>query len=617
MDSSVLIFEGINMSLFRKVAVPILVLILLSCSAVYGQDYKVEFLVRMERPWNHYLDVEMRLVDKYKKDYIDLVLPVWIPGSYMVREYSQYMQEEQAFDSSNNPLRFEKISKNKWRIYLKKSRTLIFKYRIFAFVKSIRHCYFDESRAIINGVHLFVHPEVFLNDPVKVKFIPYKGFDQITTGMKHDKNDKFTVYAENFDQLYDCPVEIGTQDILKFEVNEVPHFISVSGSREYDAESMIKHTKRIVGETVKIFGKIPYEKYVFFMGIGIPGGGLEHSNSTYLALGSGKYATESQVKSLLGLITHEYFHTWNVKRIRPFALGPFDYSNENYTRLLWVAEGFTTYFSGKIQMRAGYSSDLTYINGVAASIAAYERSPGKYVQSVEEASFDAWIKYYRRHENSGNTTISYYSQGALLATLLDIIIVNETEGEKCLDDLMIYLFEEYYKKKKRGFKPEEFQKACEKIAGSSLDDFFENHIRGKKDIIFNMYLNYAGLELEIVKQNLIPMAYLGVGTRLNNGVLVVYTVPANSPAYDQGISVNDEIIAVNNVRVTSPGSLSSNIQKYKPGDTVKLTISRDSKLKNLDITLAELDDRNFKINKINAASKLQKKVYKKWLGKDF
>ncbi len=599
-------------------AVVFIILILSLLSPAAAQDFKVEFKVSMEKPWNHYYDVEMKLLDKAKDKTIDLIMPVWIPGSYMVREYPQFLQEEKAFDINNEPLKFEKTAKNRWKIYLNKTKSLVFKYRIFAFEKTIRHCYLTDTRAVINGPHMFIHPEKYLKSPVKIKIIPFEKFKEISTGMTHSKEDKFTLYAKNFDQIYDSPIEVGNQQILQFDVRGVPHYISLSGNKEkIDTESLIKHTKNIVEEAVNVIGEIPYKKYVFFMAMGIPGGGLEHSNSTFLGLRSWGYDTESSVKSLLGLISHEFFHVWNVKRIRPYALGPFDYSRENYTKQLWIAEGLTVYFDQKIRLRAGYTSIENYISNLANSIHRYDTNPGRHIQSLEEASFDAWIKSYHRHQNSGNTTISYYGHGALAGTVLDLIIIDATNGEKDLDDLMKYLYEEYYKKQKRGFKPEEFKAACEKLSGRNLDEIFTKYISGRETIDFEKYLKLAGMKLDIGKSTRAGYPLLGISIRENNGRLITRFVTHDSPAYNQGLSIGDEIIALNGIRVTSSRFFYDLLNKNKPGMEISLLIARDEMIKTLNITLAGEDDREFKISKAYDAEPKQKIVYKKWTGMDF
>lgn len=606
------------MNLFKKFNLLLIVsfIVLYSSTIAFSQEFKTEFEISMENPWNHYYTVEMTINDLPRGDYVDLIQPVWTPGSYKLREFSQFVQEEKALDENGNEIKFEKIAKNKWRIHRKGLKNVKFQYKVFAFEKSIRHCYLDDSRAVINGAHMYLYPEPFKDQPSKVKINPYKDFKQIATGLRQDPNDKFTLYADNFDVLYDSPIEIGNQDLLEFTVGKAKYILSISGNKDHDGDLLLKHTKRIVEETVKIIGDVPYDKYVFFMAKGIPGGGIEHSNSTFLGLQSWGYSTERQVEGLTGLIAHEFFHTWNVKRIRPFPLGPFDYSKENYSKSLWVAEGFTSYYANLIKLRAGYFTADSYIKQLAGGIGSYFNTEGRKIQSAEEASFDSWIKSYLRHQNSGNTTISYYSLGSLIGTMLDILIVDGSDSKNNLDDMMRYVYNEYHIKKGRGFKPEEFQKAAEKIGDRDLNDFFDKSVRGREAMDFAGILNLAGLEFS-VQEDYTNEPDLGASIRVIGGKMMITFIPTDSPAYLQGLSINDEIIGINGIRVTSMNSITRLMSGYRSGDEIEITFSRNEKIRSLNLKLGIKNRTKYSITKIQNPTQKQRQVFEKWLSSKF
>ncbi len=262
-----------------------------------------------------------------------------------------------------------------------------------------------------------------------------------------------------------------------------------------DSRQLIRHTRRIVEAAIGVIGEIPYDRYVFMMAQGVDGGGLEHSNSTFLGFPGGYLDSENTIRQLLGLVGHEFFHAWNVKRIRPIELGPFDYSRENYTRSLWVAEGLTVYYDKQIRRRAGYLSPEGFLSELNGELFQYLFQPGHLRQSPEEASFDAWIKSYHTHEETYNTTFSYYASGNLIGAMLDLDIIAATDGEKTLDDVMRLLWTEYYRRQDRGFTPAEFQSACEMVAGRDYDAFFDRYVRGRTELDPAPFLDHAGLRL--------------------------------------------------------------------------------------------------------------------------
>ena len=320
-------------------------------------------------------------------------------------------------------------------------------------------------------------------------------------------------------------------------------------------------------------------------------------------------------RGFLSLVAHEFFHVWNVKRIRPDALGPFDYINENYTKNLWVAEGLTSYYARLVLRRAGFISEQSFLRENARAIQALQKTPGRFVQSAEESSFDTWIKYYRQDENSINSQVSYYDKGAILGLLLDLEIRKRTTGAKSLDDVMRYLYLEFYKKN-RNYTPQDFQKACELVAGASLEQFFASYIRGREELDYNSAFAAAGLRLDTAgaSEATEPEArvYLGADLAQQQDRLMVTRVYAGSPAYEQGLNAGDQIVALNNMRPTKD-FFDARLAEKKPGDLITLTIFRFDDLSTLLIKLGQRSDGTYRIVPLPNPTNQQRQIYKSWL----
>ncbi|HEY3581603.1 MAG TPA: PDZ domain-containing protein, partial [Pyrinomonadaceae bacterium] len=381
-------------------------------------------------------------------------------------------------------------------------------------------------------------------------------------------------------------------------------------------------------------GEIPYRDYTFILHLrSNAGGGLEHLNSTALGyprfgfrIRTGERATsaapnasetpERDYRGFLSLVAHEFFHLWNVKRIRPDALGPFDYTQENYTKNLWVAEGITDYYADVALRRSGLISEDDFLDAAARAFQGLQNTPGRLVQSAEEASFDAWIKYYRQDENSINSQVSYYDKGAILGLLLDLEIRKRSNGRKSLDDVMRYLYTEFYKKD-RNYTPADFQKTAELMAGSSLEEFFARYVRGKDELDYNAALAAAGLTLDrgvtMVNGKPVERAVLGAELEQNQDRLMVKNVRAGAPAYEQGLNAGDQIVAMDNMRVTRD-SLIARLAQKKPGDLINLTIFRFDDLSTLLIKLGARTEGAYSIKPLPTQTEQQKQIYRAWLG---
>ena len=593
-------------SFFR---IPFLVLFLLLAIASQAAP-KLSYTLSMPEPQTHYFEVEMHLQD-FKDKYLDLKMPVWAPGSYLIREFPKNVESFTAVAGNKN-LKATKISKNTWRVYADKNRDVKIRYKVYAFELTVRTSFVDEMHAYLNGTSVFMYPDKYKNLPSEITVEPYGNWNQISCSLPTVGGNKWKLKADNYDILADSPMEIGTHRILNFEASGVPHEVAMFGDSNYDDAKIVADMKRVVEECTKVFGEHPVKgKYVFIIhNVLNGGGGLEHLNSTTLQVARWGYQPENTYNGFLSLVAHEYFHLWNVKRLRPQPLGPFNYDAENYTNLLWVSEGLTSYYDDLLVRRAGFYTPERYLDIITSSINNVENTPGVKVQSLAESSFDAWIKGYRPNENSRNAEISYYSKGALIGLLLDLEIMHQTKGAKTLDNVMQNMYQKYYKKLDRGFTDAEMQEELEKVAGIKLDDFFHDYIFGTVTPDYAKYFAYAGLKFTNLNANN-QDAVLGATTANQGGKIVVTNVVRDGSAWKGGLNVNDEIVALNGYRITD--DLNKSVTGRQVGEKINLIVNRDGRLLSVDLNLEKNPNARFKIEKMPDQTAEQQKVYQKWL----
>ncbi len=569
----------------------------------------IHFEISFTEPQAHYADVRME-ISGINQPETELIMPVWTPGSYLIREFSKNLEAFKVI-SAGKPVSYKKLRKNSWLIQTQNLGTITVTYRIYAFEVSVRTCFVDASHAFLSPTGLFLYPEGMLDLPATVKIIPAGHWKKISTGLEHFNQDPYCFYAPNFDTLYDSPIEIGNQQTFLFTAAGVLHEVAMYGGGMYQEEKLIPDFTRIVEEETSIFGENPNKRFVFIIhNFNQGGGGLEHCNSTVLAVPRAAYAAEKTYQDFLGLVSHEYFHLWNVKRLRPKALGPFDYQQENYTTSLWLAEGFTSYYDNLILRRAGLISVENYLKLLAADINLVENVPGRKIQTVTEASFDTWIKFYRPNENSPNATVSYYVKGSLIALFLDLLIIHQTQSKYTLDEVMKRMYNQFYKSENRGYTEEDFRKSLEQVAGCSLNHIYEHYINGLEDLDYNHYLGYAGLRLYVCTPETKPLPTTGFTAALNAGKLIVNYVERDAAAWHAGISVNDELLAINGNRIAE---LEKSLQFQLPGDTVEITLVRDGRLLEIPLTLENQHKIKYKIEEVTEPADWQIRVRNKWL----
>lgn len=569
---------------------------------------EISYTVSMPQPWTHLLEVEMRVFSRFMPKRLELKLPVWTPGSYLIREYARHVQDFSPSGYVGSILPWRKISKNTWEVEPLENSEVVVRYKVYANELTVRTNELNDEHAFWNNAATLMYVRDNLNVPSTVTVKPYGNW-KVATGLPAADTEN-TFRAENYDILYDSPFEVSDFKEIKFDVAGKPHRIVFSGEGNYDMPRCAKDFAKIIDEAYKIFGELPYNDYTFIVNLR-GGGGLEHLNSTALQFNRFGFKPDARYKAFLGLVAHEYFHAFNVKRIRPDALGPFDYENENYTKLLWVAEGGTEYYSNVLLRRAGLMTDREYLSGKADTIRQLQERPGRFETSLEDASFDAWIKYYRPDENAVNNQISYYDKGDVISMMLDVTIRTSSNGTKSLDDVMRALYNDFFKKGKN-YTPDDVKRLAETAAGKPLDSFFENYVSGTSDVDWSGIVAGIGLQLKAAGGG---KAYFGADLTEQNGQLTIRSVPAGTPAYEQGLNSGDQIVAVDGYRANMT-FLQSYIAERKPSDKVRFTIFRFDKLREVEFTLGADPRKTYSFTPVAEPTDVQKRLYAEYLGAD-
>jgi predicted metalloprotease with PDZ domain len=576
---------------------------------VFGQN--IRYSLRMSRPQSHYFEVDMEVNDLNMTSF-DVKMPVWAPGSYLVREFAKNVNLVKAFDQDGKELKVVKKEKNKWTVENGAAKNVHVKYEVYAFELSVRTSFLDITHGYVSGTGVFMYIEELRNLKGKLDVYPYKGFKVVSTGMPKRAgsvpSDNVVEFDfENYDQLVDCPIEIGNQEVFEFYAAGVTHTVAMYGVGNFNVAMLKKDMAKIVEAATDVFKVNPNKNYTFIIHNVIDGqGGLEHMNSTTLSVNRWTY-DQAHYLDFLSLVAHEYFHLWNVKRIRPVELGPFNYDKENYTTLLWVMEGFTTYYDELLLLRAGYYTPEVYMPKLLSSLNYVEGSVGTRIQPVAHSSFDAWIKAYRPNENSSNTGMTYYSRGALMAACFDAMIIDKYDGTKGLDDFMQVLYAKFYIGLNRGFSEIEFQEELESFLSQDLDQFFSDYIYGTKIPDYNAIFSKIGVAVQYTGRE---EPSLGASIVAEGAKMVVKSVRAGSAAEEGGLSVNDEIVGCNGFRMNA-GTLSKLTASITNGELVNLLVSRDEILLELKVRITNYEKAQYRFIPIESHKTERLKMF--WL----
>ncbi len=573
---------------------------------------KIHYQVAMPQPESHLFEVTLK-VTHWQASKLDLKMPVWTPGSYLVREYAKQVQDFQVHCSgSGKTLVSSKLSKNHWQIHTSDTSEITLSYRVFANELSVRTNHLDTSHGYFNGAALFFFIPGYEQQQLVIEIIPPYQNWQVTTTLNPIEGKKNTYIAPDFDTLVDSPFEIGTQQIYDFEVLGKPHQLAIWGQGNAKVEQIIADTKKIIEVEAEMFDGLPYQRYLFLLHLSASGyGGLEHKDSCSLNYPRFGFRKQEKYQRFIQLVAHEFFHLWNVKRIRPKALEQFDYEQENYTTSLWFCEGTTSYYDLLIPCWAGIYDNKTFLEAISKDITRLQTTPGRKVQPVSESSFDAWIKLYRRDANSDNNQISYYLKGEMVSLLLDLLIRAQSQNQRSLDDVMRQMWQRFGIEEV-GFTPQQLKDVIESVAQQDLTEFFQRYVDGTQELPFDEYLKPFGLQVQPVKEEE-ATPYLGM--RLENkdkSKATVRFVEANSPAEAAGIDSTDELLAIEGMRV-SADNLEERLKDFAVGDEVNLTLFHGDELKTCQVKLGKPQPSRYQVVKVNKPSPSQKALLAGWL----
>ncbi len=572
----------------------------------------ISYTLRFPAPASHYAEVEAT-VPSGGREHVELMLAVWTPGSYLVREYARHLERVEARAKSGDPLRVGKVRKNRWRVECTGVDAVVVRYRVYGREMTVRNNFICDEFALLNGAPTFLTDADALGEPHEVRIEMPPCWRDSVTALPAASAAPHHYRAADYDALVDAPIVLGTPALYEFTVDGRAHVLAnVGEDGVWDGPRSARDLEAVVREQVAFWGGAPYHRYTFLNLMTEANGGLEHLASTVLMTSRWKSRTRKGYLEWLGLASHEFFHTWNVKRLRPVELGPFAYDTENHTRSLWMAEGFTTYYGDLIVRRAGLSSTREYLDQLSDEITELQSSPGRLVQSLTDASFDAWIKHYRPDENSPNTAVSYYTKGGLVALLLDMEVRSASGGTRSLDDVLRLAFARFGGR--RGYTGDEIRALVSEVAGADLSTWLTHALDTTEEIDYGPALAWLGLRFKPVSST--PeqpqKAWLGAITRNDAGRLVVSQVRRDTPAVRAGVNVEDEIVAVDEHRVRAE-QWDARMDAYRPGDRVSLLVSRRDRLRRLDVTLGAEPQAAWRLELDPNATPVQQAQLGRWL----
>ena len=567
----------------------------------------VFYRLSMPKPATHLFEVEIR-IENHKTKILDLHMPAWRTGRYLLLDFSGGVQEFSAVDEKNNLLPYKKTDKDTWRIEQGSSKSVTARYKVYANEFNMRTRELNSEHAFVDPLSVFMYVDELKNKPLQLTVVPF-GDWKVTTGLDESDGAPFTFSAPTFEHFGDCPLEIGHQKDFDFFVDGKRHIISIYGEGNWNIDTLINDVTKIVIANKEFWGELPYKKFIFQIHCQPnAGGGTEHMNSTIMGVRPFIFSNPAAYKGFLGLISHEYFHTWNVKRLRPKAIAPYDFSKENYSEELWVSEGTTSYFDDLIILRAKFSDARSYLDKVGQMVTNERMRYGNTIQSVAEASFDAWIKYWRGRQNAQNAESDYYGKGSQVSLLLDLEIRQRSKNVHSLDDVMQAMFKRFTPT--QGFTNADLQKTCEEFGGGSFREFFHDYVFSTVSLPWDQTLSYAGLE--ITRRDSTKRISIGITTQDAGESTRISGITPDSPGEKAGLEIYDEIVALNGYRVRT-NDFYERISSMNAGDEIILTIFRNDRLKELKVQLGYSGTINYAVKKIASPTALQKAIYEEWL----
>ncbi|HEY6002659.1 MAG TPA: PDZ domain-containing protein [Anaeromyxobacter sp.] len=576
----------------------------------------MRYRLSMPEPHTHLFHVET-VVDRPGAE-VELVLPVWTPGSYLVREYARHLEAVAAEDGEGRQLPVERLDKHRFLVRSGGAARAILRWRAYANELSVRTCHLDGTHGYVNGAALFPYARGREREPHVLEVAAPRGW-RVATSLPGGPAE-FT--ARDYDELADSPLEIGTHEVLSFTALGKPHQIAVWGRGNLDRDRLAEDARKVVETLGALMGGLPYERYLFIVHLTEKRrGGLEHASSTTLGVPRHGFFPREAYEETLGLLAHELFHAWNVKRLRPAALAPYDYAREQYTRLLWWFEGATSYYEQAALARAGLLSPERWLHALGKLLTSLERTPGARKMSLEEASFLAWVKHYRQDENTPNSAVSYYLKGELVAFALDLAL---RRAGRSLDDVMKAL---YARHAGTGVPEDGVERVvAEHLGPERALAFFDRHVRGTAPL--DLDLDAVGVALRRRPaagfddkggsphrdgEGKPPAGFLGIELAPPGPRLLVQSVREGSPAHRAGLYAEDEIVAEDGFRVDR-AQLWDRLCERGPGGKLELTVFRRDELVEVQVALGPAPEDTVWLEPVRGATAAQRSAFEAWSG---
>lgn len=624
----------------------------LTSVALAAEATPIQYTLSFTDADRHVVDVEAVIPTDGKRE-VALMMPVWTPGSYLVREYARNIEQisaERVTDATS--LAIEKTRKNRWVVETPAGTELIrLRYRLYCREMSVRTNWVERDFGCLNGASTFVTRADALDRPHRVRCVLPGSWAAAISAMPTAEQDERTFVAQDFDMLVDSPMVLGNPQVAEFTVDGIEHrLVTINDGGLWDNNAAAADVRRIVETQSEFWGGLPYPHYTFLNVVGESGGGLEHDNCTLLMTSRWAYRDPASYRRWLGLVSHEFFHVWNVRRLRPAELQRYDYERENYFNELWIAEGITSYYDNLLQLRAGLLTQEDYLQRVSRTIQRVMDAPGERVQALRDSSFDAWIKFYRPDANANNARMSYYTKGSLVAWLLDAKIRQATEGDKSLDDVMRLLYERHHvESSKAGYTTADFRACVDEVSGIELSAFLAATIDDNAELDFTVVETVWGLTLgdpgddvseklageeldaptaaerdagedrdageklaDAARRSAPERPSLGVDLRSEAGRMIVAQVVRGGPADRAGWNVDDELIALDGLRATE-SLWNDKLKFFEVGKPLKSLLSRRGQLIDRVVVPAAANVGRWKLRWAKPPSEAQQRQRQAWL----
>ncbi|MFN9994112.1 MAG: M61 family metallopeptidase [Phycisphaerales bacterium] len=577
---------------------------------------RVEYVIDLMNARTQTVDITLN-IRGWKGDTIDVHLPVWRPGRYEVLDTAGTIRSIRARGKGMRELKMEKVAKSSWRIETDGSDFISVTYTVFANQVDNRTRHVDDTHAFLSGSSVFLFVHELRNAPIEIAVRAPEGW-KIASGLDTAPGNPNILIARDYDVLADSPLEIGLHETFTYEVDGVPHELVFWGKSPTDPKPFLDDFARFTKTQRDVFGSLPYNRYVFITHIG-PNmrGGTEHLNSTIIQARPDIFTDRKRYESFLSLASHELFHTWNVKQMRPAGLKPYDYMRENYTKLLWVAEGTTNYYDTLMITRAGIITPDAYLGMLAGTLAGELTRPGRTVQSLEDSSFDAWIKFNKPTPDSVNSTVNFYTRGEIVNFTIDAEIRRVTDNKKSLDDAMRLLYERYPYDGPH-YTTEDLFAIFREVSGVDFTEFHRAHVAGTQDPDIDRALDTYGLRLIRGGANSEShpdgtKGYVGLEVTGGDDSMEVSAVLTDGDAYTAGVQAGDRIKSVNG-EPTGPAAFTTVLNSAEEGTSLELKISRRGRELNIPVKVTRRPAGEWTIERDERATDNKKAAYEAWLG---